>query len=186
MGKKRTKVSRIYSAKKIDVDQFLFKDRNIFIYDYIDKEISATIVKQLLVLNKLNQKPIGLWINSGGGSVSDGLAIIDTIQKIKAPVITVINGRACSMAGIISVAGRKRLMTKHSIWMAHDMASGDDDYVTKMLDHAEFLKDYQKKLFIFLAEHTKLSKTELEKARNGELWLFAEDCIKKGIVDEII
>ena len=63
---------------------------------------------------------------------------------------------------------------------------GEEIIVTKMIDNVEFLKEEQKKVFDFLGSHTKLTKADLEKARNGELWLNAKDCLKKGIVDRIV
>lgn len=175
------------NIKKVDIDQILLKGRQLFLFETIRKESAKRIVERLIALDKISGKPIAIWINSGGGSISDGFAIIDTMKQIRASVITIIVGEACSMAGIVSVAGNRKLMNEHAIWMSHDMSGGiGGDYTTKVLDRAKFLGQYQKRLFDFLKEHTKLSEKELTRAKTGELWFYAEDCKKKGIVDGII
>jgi ATP-dependent protease ClpP protease subunit len=91
------------------------------------------------------------------------------------------------MAGHISINGDKRLITKNSTWMAHDMSGGiTGDYTTKVLDRTKNLEVTQKKLHYNLKKNTKLSRNELDKAKHGELWLESKECKLKGIVDEII
>jgi len=171
---------------KIEPDQLVLQARHIFLFGVINEVMASRVVKQLLVLDTLSHKPITLVINSGGGSVYDGFAIIDTMRGIASPVITLISGAACSMAGLISISGDAKIMTVNSVWMAHDVATGDYDYVTKFLARAEHSKEVQKRCFAHLAKYTKLSQSDLTKARNQELWLYAEDCKKKGIVEGIV
>lgn len=175
------------NIRKIDIDQILLKGRQLFLFEPVSQSSAKRIIERLIALDKINKKPIVLWINSGGGTLSDGYAIIDTIKQLRAEVITIIVGEVCSMAGIISIVGDRRFMTEHAVWMSHDMAGGiRGDYTTKVLDRAKFLKKEQERLFNFLRKHTKLSDKELARAKTGELWFYAEDCKKKGIVDEVI
>jgi len=185
MSKKRKKSKKKFTGD-IDVDQILLKHRQLFLFDVIDDKLANRINKELFALDKVSRKPIVLRINSGGGSLPAGFSIIDTMKTLHCPVITVVTGYACSMAGIIAVAGDQRVMFKHAIWMAHDVSTYTCDYVTKMLDYAEFLKQSQKRLFEFLGKHTKLSQAELTKARNGELWLMAEQAKQKGVCDIVV
>lgn len=178
-GKKRIKT-------KIDIEQILLRYRQLFLFDVINSESAKKITQQLIVLNKIRTAPIALYINSPGGYLTDGFAIIDAIKGLNSPVVTFITGHACSMAGLISVAGAQRVMSKTATWMAHDIHSYKCDYATKIIDSVEFLKEEQKQVFDFLSKHTKLSKADLEKARNGELWLNAKDALKKGVVDKIV
>lgn len=185
--KKRRKSRRNIKPKKIDVDQILLEERQLFLFEAIKPETTCELIKKMVALDKKRTAPIALYINSPGGSVDCGFAIIDSIMGIDSPVFTIIVGEACSMAGLISIAGRKRFMTKHSIWMAHDMSGGiHGDYTTKVKDRAKFLEREQEKLQRFLSEHTKLTAKEITKAQHGELWLNPEECKKKGIVDEVI
>ena len=185
MSKKRNKSKKKFTGD-IDIEQILLKNRQLFLFDIIDDKLANRINKELFALDKVSRKPIVLRINSGGGSLPAGFSIIDTMKTLHCPVITVVTGYACSMAGIIAVAGDQRVIFKHAVWMAHDLNAYTCDYVTKMLDYAEFLKQSQKRVFEFLGSHTNLSSSELTKARNGELWLFADECKKKGIVDIVV
>lgn len=187
-SKKSTKKKKKIDKKipKIDIDQSILQSRQILLHGTIDENMSYKIIRQLLSLDKVSHKPITLWINSGGGSVYDGFAIIDTIKGLRSPVVTIIAGKACSMAGLISIIGAERLITENSVWMAHDIYGGGYDYGTKILASTEHLKELQKRVFAFLATHTKLSSADLDKARNQELWLYAEDCKKKGVVNFVL
>ena len=185
--KKKLKVNKkTKKINKIDIDQIILHARQILLYGEINENMAYKIIRQLLTLDKISNKPITLMINSGGGSVCDGFAIIDTIKGIRSPVVTIITGKACSMAGLISIVGEEKLMTENSVWMAHDVATANYDYVTKYLARADNAKEVQRRVFAFLAKYTKLSSSDLEKARHEELWLYPKDCKKKGIVNYII
>lgn len=187
MTKKKTRKKKSINGKKIVVDQILLKGRQLFLFDAIDNETARRLVKEIIALDKIKNAPIALYINSPGGSCSDGFAIIDAINGVRSPVITFITGEACSMAGLVSIAGDKRVMSHSAIWMSHDMAGGVwGDYTTKVIDRTEHLKRYQAQIFEFLRKHTKLSEAELEKARHGELWLTAIEAKKKGVVDSVV
>jgi len=184
MAKRKNKKKRIRA--KIDIDQILLRNRQVFLFEPITSESAKRIVKQLIVLDKLKIAPIALYINSPGGYMNDGFAIIDVIRGLRSPIVTFITGEACSMAGLVSVAGHKKVMSTTATWMSHDIRSGQYARVTEVIDRAEFLKEEQKKVFDFLSQNTKLSKADLDKAVKGELWLNAKECLKKGIVDKVV
>jgi len=173
--------------KEIKIDQILLNARQIFLFKEINEKSSLDIVNKLVSLDNIKTDEICLYINSPGGDIDYGFAIIDAIKAIKSHVITIISGHACSMAGVVSIAGDKRLITENSVWMSHDMSGGiHGDYTTKILDRSDYLKREQRRLFDFLKIHTKLSNKELQIAQHGELWLYPEECKEKGIVDKII
>ena len=171
---------------KFDLDKILFDKRQIFLYDVIDEESSVKIIKELYALNSINQNPIMMYLNTPGGSCSDGLAIIDAMRTIESPVVTIVTNEVCSMGGHISVAGNKRICYPNSVWMAHDMSDCMEDYSGKIKYREEFLEKYYKLVENNLRKYTTLTEEELTKARNGELWLFADEMVTKGIVDEIL
>jgi len=173
---------------EIKIDDILLKHRRLFLYGIVDDKKMEQLTKSILVLEGLSKtKPIYLYINSPGGSVSDGFALINTIKLIKCPVYTIINGEACSMGGLISIAGTKRYITKNAFWMSHDMRGGIwGDYSGKVEYRAEFIKKCWKMIEDHLKQHTKLTNKEIEIARNGELWLSPEECLEKGIVDKLL
>lgn len=174
------------SLQKIEIDQILYNSRQVFLTDVIDEKNTRNIIKELRALAKINSKPIIMHINSRGGYVQEGLAILDTMRTVKAPIITVITGIAASMAGIISITGIQRLMTVNSVWMAHNCQGGAYDYLEKVYDKVEYLKQLEKQIFTIFRNRTKLTERELVKSRHGELWVFAEEAKKKGIVDLVI
>lgn len=172
---------------KFDIDQMLFQRRQLFLYDEVCSETVEELIKSIITLDAMKVAPIVLHINSPGGSVTDGFALIDTILTVQSPIITVISGEAASMAGMISVVGNMRYMTENSVWMAHDMAGGIcGDYTTKVTDRAAFLKRIQEQSNIFMAKHTKLTPQDLLAAQHGELWLSPKECLEKGIIEDII
>jgi ATP-dependent Clp protease, protease subunit len=186
-AKRKRKVDKPLVIKhEIKIEQINLHSRQVFLTGVIDEEKAHEIVTTLTALASYHPSPIVMWINSNGGSIYDGFAIMDIMESIPCPIITVIQGKACSMGGIISLYGDKRFITKNSVFMAHDVSSGNWDYVTKMKDRFVNTEKLQSQVFQMLRDRTKLTEQDLEKARHGELWLDAEECLKKGIVDEIL
>ena len=169
---------------KYNIQDILYDSRQIMLYNVIDNDLAYKINRQLLALAEIDpKKPIAIWINSPGGYLVDGWSIIDTMRGIPCPIYTFICGHACSMAGVISIAGDKRVMTRNSVWMAHEMTTGGHDYAKKLWDRIDFHKTEEKKLKKFIIDNTKLTKEEVDKAWIGELWLNPNQCKRKGIVD---
>lgn len=183
---KKPKTKKKKGILKIDIDQILLNTRQVFLTGVINEESTDKTIKTLRALSEVSSKPIVMYINSRGGYAQEGLAIIDTMRVLRAPVVTVITGIAASMAGIISITGIERLITKNSVWMAHNAQGGACDYFEKVYDKVDYMKQLEKQIFNIFREKTKLTERELTKSRHGELWLFAEDSLKKGIVDFVI
>ena len=172
-------------------EEFYFRilnhHRYILLYDVINNVSADVVVSKLIAMNILNKKePIYLEINSPGGSVSDGISIINAIEKIEAPVITVISGQACSMAALISIVGDRRYIYHNSYWMQHSTTDVVGDYIQYIKDRVRFLGEFEARTERILREKTKLTKMDLHKIRSGELWVNAEQSLLKGIVDKII
>lgn len=188
MPKKKVKIvkKKTKGLLKIEIDQLLYNSRQVFLNGIIDEKSAGNIIRELRGLSEISSKPIVMYINSRGGYCQEGLAIIDTMRTIRSHVVTVIVGIAASMAGIISVTGAERVMTKNSVWMAHNLAGGAYDYAEKIYDKVDYMKRLEKQVFTIFREKTKLSERELTKSRHGELYLMPEEAKKKGIVDLII
>lgn len=170
---------------EIDPQQILLHQRNLFLHGTIDDKLSNRLNKEMLALAHIDKKPIALWINSGGGSISAGFSIIDTMCGLPCPVVTFINGWACSMAGLVSIAGQRRVMTTHSIWMGHEAYIGGDDYLTKLMDRAKYHKHLDNLISRHVKKYTDLDDNDFNKVRKGELWLSAKQCKQKGVIDAI-
>jgi len=172
-------------------DDYYFKilnhHRYILLYDEINSESAEMVVSKLKAMDLMNhKKSITLEINSPGGSVADGMSIINAIEHIKAPVTTIISGQVCSMAALISIVGDKRLIYENSYWMQHSTSDVVGDYIQYIKDRTKFLCEFEARTEKILQTKTKLTKNDILKIRTGELWYNAEQCLAKGIVDKII
>ncbi len=167
--------------------RILNKERYILLYNSICEESADIIVTKIKAMNILDNKlPITIEINSGGGDVSCGFSIINAIEQSQAPIHTVVSGQCCSMAALISITGKKRSIYYNSYWMQHPLSSGQADYLQFIKDQTTYLIHLDKTTEKLLRKYTKLNKKDLNKIANGQLWLSAEDCLVKGIVDKII
>ena len=164
----------------------LAEARHIILYGEIDEHSAReTNTKLNAMAIKNYKKPIYLEINSPGGCVSCGIAIMNTIQSIPAPVVTLINGEACSMAGLISVVGDHRTIAQNSYWMGHPMQDMVGGTARTIKDRGIYLEKLEEDLRRIFERKTKLTNKEFDLMLRGELWLNAEECLEKGIVDEI-
>lgn len=177
----------------IDLPQFspfemvLGEARYILLYGEICDESAREINTKLIAMAiKSPKKPIVIEINSGGGSVPSGIAIMNTIQTIPCPVVTIINGEADSMAGFISVVADKRLITPVSYWMGHPISDGVCGNPQTIKDRGLYLMKLENDLRDVFKNKTKLTEEEFQKMLRGELWLNPKECLEKGIVDECI
>jgi len=167
--------------------KILNKHRYLLLFDEINN-ISADITcSKLRAMDYLNKTdPISLEIDSPGGFVTYGWSIVDTILAIDAPVYTIISGECCSMAAMISIVGKKRFITPNGFWMQHSTQDLLQGNVNNIKDQAGFLIKLEKHMNEILKKYTKLNQRQLTQIRNGQLWLFAEDALKYGVVDKIL
>lgn len=168
---------------EIDINQLLLHSRQVHLTGEISPKVVQPVIAQIMGLQLVSDEPIVLWINSPGGFLTDGFALIDCIRMSKVPIFTVIRGMAASMAGLISLAGHQRYITENSTFMAHDIHAGVWDYGDKLKARAENIEKNQNHVFSFLRNNSKLSEQDLEKARHEELWLDPQQCLEKGVVD---
>lgn len=170
----------------IDSHETLFRQRKLFLFNQIGQVSVEELILDLLTLDAINHDPITLYINSPGGAVDDGFALIDTMTTLKSKVITVAIGCVASMGTLVFIAGKERHCYENSIFMWHDMFAGVVDYSAKMKSRVDFLEREWNMIENHIKKYTKLSKDELNTMRSGELWLFAQEALKKGCVDKIL
>ncbi|MCD5389971.1 MAG: ATP-dependent Clp protease proteolytic subunit [Candidatus Pacebacteria bacterium] len=172
-----------------DIYSRLLKERIIFVAGPIEGAMANTIVAQLLHLEQENaDKDITLYVNSPGGSVSAGMAIIDTMHFIKPKVSTVCIGLAASMGAMILSQGEKgkRFVLPNSEVMIHQPLTGIQGQASDIVIAADNVNKLKKKLtkMIAVATGQKLAKVESDMDRN--YWMDAAESKKYGIVDDII
>ena len=120
-------IDDVKDVAALDPASLLLRERVVFFGTEVRSESANAIVQQLLVLEALDsEKPITLYINSPGGSVVDGMAIYDTIQRIKAPVHAIVSGMAASMGSVILSGCEKgdRAIMKHGEVLLHQPLGG--------------------------------------------------------------
>ena len=166
--------------------KILNKSRYILLYDDINNCAADMIVSKIKAMNSLNHHPITIEINSNGGDISAGIAIINAMKNSKSPIHTIISGEACSMAAMISVVGTRRKMYANSFWMQHPLSSGQADYLQFIKDRTLFLTNLENIMTDILKKHTHLTKLDLHKIEAGEIWLTAKQALEKGVIDEIL
>ena len=192
----------ILELPDIKIDQILLQSTRLFLNSVINEKMTWHISRGLIGLNTLNLAeanisgnnkcmPIVIYICSPGGSVTHGFNIIDTINEINTPVITIVKGMAASMAAVIAIAGKIRVMSKNSFLMFHPMTSGYGyDYIQFQQDDFNYIKRLNRRLVSFIKNHSKLNKKGnkkyLDKIQNGALYLSPKEAKKLGFIDRII
>ena len=144
------------------------------------------MIEDFKILDGDPDQPIELFLNSLGGDIFSSLGIIDAMGLLKSPVHTIIQGNACSCAGIISVCGKKRYITKNSYWMGHEISVSAADYLSKIKDDYHLNLSLWDMILKIYKDRTMLIDADYDKITHGELWLNSEKCLEKGIVDEIL
>ena len=181
---------RQLSVTTIDVFSRLQMDRIIFLGDEISSDVSNIVIAQLLWLDQQSNNDITIICNSPGGSVYDGLAIIDTMKFINSDVSTNVVGLAASMAAVISSSGAKgkRYILPHSRFMIHQpLTTGTGKAQASDLEiHAKELLKLREEIYDILCENSGLAHAEIEKMADRDNWLTAQEAIEYGFMDEII
>ena len=172
-----------------DIYSRLLKERVVFLGDQVTPETANIVIAQLLHLAYEDpKKDIKLYINSPGGSVYDGLALIDTMNYIEPDVQTIGIGLQASMGAMLLSAGAKgkRFALPNARIMIHQPSSGTEGKIT---DQEIALKEgiYLKKVLIdMMAKNTGKSAKEIEKDMDRDNWMSAQEAKDYGIIDEVI
>ncbi|MBR0134078.1 ATP-dependent Clp protease proteolytic subunit [Candidatus Saccharibacteria bacterium] len=175
--------------RAFDIYSRLLKERVVFMGDQVTPETANIVIAQLLHLAYEDpKKDIKLYINSPGGSVYDGLAIIDTMNYIEPDVQTIGIGLQASMGAMLLSSGTKgkRYCLPNARIMIHQPSSGTEGKIT---DQEIALKEgiYLKQVLAeMMAKNTGKSVKEVEKAMDRDHWMSAEEAQKFGIIDEVI
>ncbi len=181
----------VRGMESLTPDDLLFTNREIFLTTGVDSSTANELIKQLMILEKLdNTGEITLYINSPGGEVVSGLAVYDYIQLMKAPVRTVCIGTAASMGAILFLAGQKREMLEHTRLMIHDPAYGGGDMAGKkpheLQMYVDKLKQSQEIIAGIIAEKTGKSLEEVYEKTHEDSYFNATEAIEYGLATGIV
>ena len=175
--------------RSYDIYSRLLNDRIIMLTEEVNNTTASLVVAQLLFLEGQDPtKDISLYINSPGGSVTDGFSIYDTMQYIKCDVSTICMGMAASMGAFLLAAGPKgkRLALPNSDIMIHQPSGGAQGQATDILIHADHLQKTKKKLNQILADNTGQPLEIIERDTERDNFMSADEAMKYGLIDKVI
>lgn len=174
--------------KVYDIYSKLLENRIIFINGEINDNLSNLVISELLYLDSLSKDDIDIYINSPGGSVTSGLAIIDTMNFIKSDVRTIVTGMAASMASIILASGTKgkRCSLKNSEVMIHQPLGNTSGQATDIIIQAKRIENKKKMLNKMLSLLTNQNIKTIEKDTERDNFFTSEEALKYGLIDNII
>jgi ATP-dependent Clp protease protease subunit len=172
-----------------DIYSRLLKERVVFLVGPVTEITANLIVAQMLFLESENpDKEISFYINSPGGSVSDGLAIYDTMQFVKPKVSTLCIGQAASMGALLLAAGTKgkRYCLPNSRVMIHQPMGGFQGQASDVEIHAREILNRKAKLNEIMSKHCGQDIKSIERDTDRDNFLSAEQALAYGIVDEVL
>ena len=177
--------------RSYDIYSRLLKDRIIMLTGPVEDNKANSIIAKLVFLDAQDPtKDIYLYVNTPGGSVSAGLAIVDTMNFIKADVQTIVMGTAASMGTIIASSGTKgkRFMLPNAEYMIHQPmgGTGGGTQQTDMAIAAEHLLKTRNKLEKILAENSGKTVKQIHKDAERDYWMSAEETLAYGFIDQIM
>lgn len=178
-----------FGERAYDIYSRLLRERIIFLTGEIDENVANTVIAQLLFLESEDpKKEISLYVNSGGGHVSAGLAIIDAMNHVKPAVSTICVGIAASMAAWIVAMGEKgkRFVLPNAEVMIHQPLGGVSGQASDIAITAENIIKMKNKMSKMLAEATGQKLEKVQKDVDRDYWMDAEEAKKYGIVDKIM
>ena len=172
-----------------DIYSRLLKERIVFLGSPIDDDVANLIIAQLLFCEAEDaEKPINLYINSPGGSVTAGLAIYDTMQYVRPDVATICLGQAASMAAWLLAAGApgKRMALPNSRIMIHQPMGGFQGQATDVDIQAREILKLRQRMNEILAEHVGRSVEQIAKDTERDYYLSGEEALAYGVIDQVV
>lgn len=177
------------TEKSWDIYSRLLKDRIIFIGTPIDDYVANAVIAQMLLLQMEDpKKDIQLYINSPGGSVTDGMAIYDTMRFLSCDIKTYCMGQAASMATVLLAAGTpgKRYALPHSRLMLHQPQGGATGQSSDISIAAREILRWKQTLNEVISEHSGQEVARVEKDSDRDFYMTADEAKEYGLVDQVI
>ena len=172
-----------------DIYSRLLKDRIIMLSGEVNSQMANTVIAELLFLDAQDSdKDISMYINSPGGSVTDGLAIMDTMNFVKSDVQTIATGLAASMGSVLLSSGTKgkRFALPNSTVLIHQPLSGAQGQQTEIEIAAQEILKTRKRLNHILADNSGQTFEKLQKDTDRDNYMTAQEAKDYGLIDEIM
>jgi len=166
----------------------MLKTRTILLSGEINKDMAEKTIRQLLLLDEENDKPIRIFIDSPGGDADAGFAIFDMIRFVRAPVWTIGMGLVASAAAIIQLAAPKerRVGLPNSHYLIHQPLSGIRGVATDIEIHARELEKLREKINGLIADETGTGIEQVGKDTDRDFWMNAEEAVRYGLIAKTI
>lgn len=185
------------SSKSTKDSSINIGSNQIFFYDDVTRQSVYNLSRQLdatsksLQILKINYNiaivpPVELYINSDGGEVLSAFSAVDRIKSSSIPVHSYCEGMVASAATLLSVCAHKRYIRKNGFMLIHQLSSGlwgPFEDLKEEVSNMELLMKYIKSIYL---EHTKISESDLVELLKHDTYLSSEECLKYGLVDEIL
>ncbi|MDD2913307.1 MAG: ATP-dependent Clp protease proteolytic subunit [Candidatus Pacebacteria bacterium] len=178
-----------YGERAYDIYSRLLKERIVFLAGPINDNLANVVIAQMLFLASVDpKKDIQLYINTPGGSVTAGLAIYDTMQYVKCPIVTICFGLAGSMGAVLLASGEKgkRFALPNSEILLHQVMGGVSGQATEIEITAKQIIKIKNKISKILVKKTGNPLSKIEKDTDRDFYLSAEEAKKYGVIDEVI
>jgi ATP-dependent Clp protease, protease subunit len=175
--------------RSYDIYSRLLKDRIVFVGGMVTDDLANLVTAQLLFLESEDpEKPINMYINSPGGSVTAGLAIYDTMQFVRPPVETLCVGQAASMGAVLLAAGAKgrRYALPHARVLIHQPHGGVEGQAADIEIQVREALRQRELVNEILASHTGQNIKKIEKDTDRDNFMIAQQAVEYGIIDEIL
>ena len=175
--------------RSYDIFSRLLNDRIIVLSEDVNPNSASVIIAQLLYLEGQDpEKDISFYINSPGGSITDGMAIHDTMKYIKCDVSTICVGMAASMGAFLLASGTKgkRFLTSHARVLMHQPSGGIGGTTTDVRINAELIMDMKKTMSELTAEQTGHTLEEIYRDNEYDHWFTAQEALDYGFVDKLV
>jgi ATP-dependent Clp protease protease subunit len=172
-----------------DIYSRLLKDRIVFLGTSIDDNVANTIIAQLLFLESEDPaKDIYLYVNTPGGLITSGLAIYDTMQYVKPPIVTICIGQAASMGAVLLAGGTKgkRYALPHSRILIHQPLGGAQGQATDIDIQAKEILRMREEINRILKKHTGQPIEKIAMDTERDFYMTAEQAMEYGIIDQIV
>jgi ATP-dependent Clp protease protease subunit len=179
---------RQLNVATFDVFSRLMYDRIIYFTGVVNSDTCDTAIAQLLYLSSVDERDINMYINSPGGSVVDGLGLVDTMNYINCDISTTCIGMAASMGSVLLSNGAKgkRFVLPHSRVMIHQVSSSQSGTLADLEIELEQTRRCKNDVYKILADNTGRSFDEMEKLCDRNNWFIGQEAVDLGIVDKVL
>ena len=179
---------RQLNVAPFDVFSRLMYDRIVYFTGVVNDDTCNTAVAQLLYLASVDERDINMYINSPGGSVVDGLGLVDTMNYINCDVSTLCIGMAASMGSVLLSNGAKgkRFVLPHSRVMIHQVSSSQSGTLADLEIEIEQTRRCKNDVYKILADNTGKTFEEMEALCDRNNWFIGQEAVDLGIADKVL